>query len=31
VLSGLCKRIDADVQGTSVGAPAEVEALLKTF
>jgi len=31
VLSGLCKRIDADVQGISVGTPAEVEALLRTF
>jgi [acyl-carrier-protein] S-malonyltransferase len=31
VLSGLCKRIDPDVQGISVGTPAEVEALLKTF
>jgi [acyl-carrier-protein] S-malonyltransferase len=31
VLSGLCKRIDPDVQGTSVGGPAEVEAILKTF
>jgi [acyl-carrier-protein] S-malonyltransferase len=31
VLAGLCKRIDADVQGISVGAPAEVEAFLRTF
>jgi [acyl-carrier-protein] S-malonyltransferase len=31
VLSGLCKRIDPDVQGFPVGTPAEVEALLRTF
>jgi [acyl-carrier-protein] S-malonyltransferase len=31
VLSGLCKRIDPEVAGVSVGTPAEVEALLKTF
>ncbi len=31
VLSGLCKRIDPEVVGTSVGTAADIEALLKTL
>jgi [acyl-carrier-protein] S-malonyltransferase len=31
VLSGLAKRIDRDLQSSSIGAPAEIEAFLKTL
>ena len=31
VLSGLAKRIDPELSGSNAGAPAEIEALLKTL